>query len=252
MLFQPFNRLGQEAGAEEGSGIGLVVTKRLVELMGGTIGVTSSPGVGSMFWVELKTTEPVPVPAALVPAAPAPGVAGPARDSVTLLYVEDNPANLKLVQEIIRFRPELRLLSAPDGQLGLELARAHLPDVILLDINLPGMNGFDVLRQLRSDPRTAGIPAIALTANAMPRDVERGIAAGFFRYLIKPINIDEFTEAINSTIDMAGAVDRNGGTGNNGNNNSNNSNNSNSDDNGNGSATGERQAQLLAEKKEES
>jgi CheY-like chemotaxis protein/anti-sigma regulatory factor (Ser/Thr protein kinase) len=238
MLFQPFNRLGQEAGAEEGSGIGLVVTKRLVELMGGTIGVTSSPGVGSMFWVELKTTEPVPVPAARIAAQPAAGMPAPARDSVTLLYVEDNPANLKLVQEIIRFRPELRLLSAPDGQLGLELARAHLPDVILLDINLPGMSGFDVLRQLRADPRTAGIPAIALTANAMPRDVERGIAAGFFRYLIKPINIDEFTEAVNSSIGEAGATG--GGNYHNGNNNED------------GNATGERQAQLLVERKEES
>ncbi|QGZ43084.1 signal transduction histidine kinase [Pseudoduganella flava] len=210
MLFQPFNRLGQEAGVEEGTGIGLVVTKRLVELMGGTIGVSSSPGVGSMFWVELKTTEPVPLP---VPGPASPALAGlpvPERDSVTLLYVEDNPANLKLVQEIIRFRPELRLLSAPDGQLGLELARAHRPDLVLLDINLPGMSGFDMLRQMRADPRTAAIPAIALTANAMPRDVERGIAAGFSRYLIKPINIDEFTEAINATLSttMSGTTER--------------------------------------------
>jgi signal transduction histidine kinase/CheY-like chemotaxis protein len=206
MLFQPFNRLGQEAGVEEGTGIGLVVTKRLVELMGGTIGVSSSPGVGSMFWVELKTTEPVPLPVAGPAAQTLPGMPVPERDSITLLYVEDNPANLKLVQEIIRFRPELRLLSAPDGQLGLELARAHRPDLILLDINLPGMSGFDVLRQMRSDPRTAAIPAIALTANAMPRDVERGIAAGFSRYLIKPINIDEFTEAINAT--LSGTTER--------------------------------------------
>ncbi|TWI66157.1 signal transduction histidine kinase [Pseudoduganella lurida] len=198
MLFQPFNRLGQEAGAEEGSGIGLVVTKRLVELMGGTIGVSSSPGVGSMFWIELASTEPVPAPRAPAALPPAAGSAAP-RDSITLLYVEDNPANLKLVQEIIRYRPGLRLLSAPDGQLGLEMARAHLPDLILLDINLPGMNGFEVLRQLRAEPATAHIPVIALTANAMPRDVERGIAAGFFRYLIKPINIDEFTAAVNGT-----------------------------------------------------
>jgi len=104
------------------------------------------------------------------------------------------------VQEIIRFRPGMRLLTAPDAQLGLEMARAHLPDIILMDVNLPGMSGVEAVRVLRADARTGKIPVIALTANAMPRDVERGMAAGFFRYLIKPINIDEFTEAINSTL----------------------------------------------------
>jgi len=201
MLFQPFNRLGQESGAEEGTGIGLVVTKRLVELMGGTIGVTSSLGVGSMFWIELKATAPVPSLVAVLAEQPA-GVApdnGEDRPA-TVLYVEDNPANLKLVEEIISFRPDLQLLSAPDGHLGIELARAHRPDIILMDINLPGVNGIDAMKLLRSDPRTADIPVIALTANAMPRDVEKGLAAGFFRYLIKPINIDEFTEAINHTV----------------------------------------------------
>ncbi|NRR29257.1 response regulator [Oxalobacteraceae bacterium] len=200
LLFQPFNRLGQEAGSEEGTGIGLVVTKRLVELMGGSIGASSSAGVGSMFWIELRTTTPVPsrldgeTALALVTAPELP------QERATLLYVEDNPANLKLVEEIIRFRPDLRLLSAPDGHLGIELARAHLPDVILMDINLPCVSGLDALKLLRKDPRTAHIPVIALTANAMPRDIERGLAQGFYRYLVKPLNIDEFTEAINSTL----------------------------------------------------
>ena len=201
MLFQPFNRLGQESSAEEGTGIGLVVTKRLVELMGGTIGVTSSLGVGSMFWIELAATEPVPSrldAAAQHPARVARHRRGNA--PAVVLYVEDNPANLKLVEEIISFRPDLQLLSAPDGQLGIELARAHQPDIILMDINLPGVNGIDALKLLRNDPRTADIPVIALTANAMPRDVEKGLAAGFFRYLIKPINIDEFTDAVNHTM----------------------------------------------------
>ncbi|WP_020651866.1 ATP-binding protein [Massilia niastensis] len=201
-LFQPFNRLGQEAGAQEGTGIGLVVTKRLVELMGGQIGVTSSPGVGSVFWIELASTAPLasalaergPEAVAAAPSAP------PEGEPHLLLYVEDNPANLRLVEEIVRFRSDLRLLSAPDGHLGLSLARAHRPELILMDLNLPGMNGIEVLRQLRSDPVTAAIPVIALTANAMPRDIERGQAAGFFRYLTKPIDIDKFTEAINSTL----------------------------------------------------
>ncbi|MYN00780.1 response regulator [Pseudoduganella sp. DS3] len=211
-LFQPFNRLGQESGTEEGTGIGLVVTKRLVELMGGTIGVTSSQGAGSMFWIELASTEPTPSridpDAESVPPLPRHAQGEPA----TILYVEDNPANLKLVEEIISFRPDLKLLSAPDGHLGIELARAHQPDMILMDINLPGLSGLDAVKLLHTDPRTAHIPVIALTANAMPRDVEKGLAAGFFRYLIKPINIDEFTDAINSTMSFLARREEEGST----------------------------------------
>ncbi len=203
-LFQPFNRLGQENGSEEGTGIGLVVTRRLVELMGGEIGVSSSVGVGTVFWIELGLTEPVQAKfengAVLALERKQ---ARPAHATHTLLYVEDNPANLKLVQEIVGFRSDLRLLSAPDGHLGIEMAKAHLPDVILMDLNLPCVSGTDALKALRSDPRTAHIPIVALTANAMPKDVERGLASGFFRYLTKPINIDEFNEAIDSTLAFA-------------------------------------------------
>ncbi|MFL6659905.1 MAG: ATP-binding protein [Massilia sp.] len=203
-LFQPFNRLGQENGAEEGTGIGLVVTRRLVELMGGTIGVTSSVGVGTVFWIELQLTQPVQAVggASVLPLAAR-------KDSAsghhTLLYVEDNPANLKLVKEIVGFRSDLRLLTAPDAHLGIEMAKAHLPELILMDINLPGMNGVDAFHELRRDPRTNHIPVLALTANAMPRDIERGIEAGFYRYLTKPINVDEFNEAIDSTLAMIAA-----------------------------------------------
>jgi signal transduction histidine kinase/ActR/RegA family two-component response regulator len=199
-LFQPFNRLGQEAGAQEGTGIGLVVTRRLVELMNGTIEVTSSPGVGSVFTIELGTAAPL-LPHAGAgeerAAAPAAQEHGAPR---LLLYVEDNPANLKLVEEIVRFRPDLRLLAAGDGPLGLSLARTHHPDIILMDLNLPGMSGLEVLAQLQREPGTRDIPAIALTANAMARDIERGMAAGFFRYLTKPIDIDKFNEAIDLTL----------------------------------------------------
>jgi signal transduction histidine kinase/ActR/RegA family two-component response regulator len=199
-LFQPFNRLGQEAGAQEGTGIGLVVTRRLVELMNGTIEVSSSPGVGSVFKIELGITAPLaPQAGASGEAAPAPAASGGGAPHL-VLYVEDNPANLKLVEEIVRFRPDLRLLAAGDGPLGLSLARAHRPDIILMDLNLPGMSGQEVLAQLQREPATRDIPVIALTANAMARDIERGMAAGFFRYLTKPIDIDKFNEAIDVTL----------------------------------------------------
>ena len=214
LLFQPFNRLGQEGGTEEGSGIGLVVTKRLVELMDGHIGVSSEAGVGSTFWIELRAAASVPEPVS--PGLPRPDLAGALLDNsapVTLLYVEDNPANLTLVEEIVRYCPQLQLLTATDGRLGVEMARTHLPQLILMDINLPHVNGTDALKLLRADPRTAHIPVIALTANAMPGDVERSMALGFYRYLTKPINLDEFTEAINSTLAYVAQQRRQKGTG---------------------------------------
>jgi CheY-like chemotaxis protein len=196
-LFQPFNRLGKEASVEEGTGIGLVVTKRLVELMGGAIGVESTVGVGSTFWIDLglataqQFTAPEAAQLSLVPAQSPEAL--PRR---TLLYVEDNPANLELVEQLIARRPDLRLLSAADGNLGVEFARAYLPDVILMDIHLPGLSGIEALKILRADPTTAHIPIIALSANAVPRYIEMGLDAGFFDYLTKPIKVNLFMEAL--------------------------------------------------------
>jgi signal transduction histidine kinase/CheY-like chemotaxis protein len=195
-LFQPFNRLGKEASAEEGTGIGLVVTKRLVELMGGTIGADSVVGEGSVFWVEFPlTSAPQFALAESDAAAPKPQVADgtPIR---TLLYVEDNPANLELVEQLVARRSDLRLLSAADGTLGIEYARACLPEVILMDINLPGISGIEAMKILRADPATAHIPIIALSANAVPRDIEKGLEAGFFNYITKPIVVGQFMEAL--------------------------------------------------------
>ena len=204
-LFQPFNRLGQEGGAEEGTGIGLVVSKRLVELMGGEIGAESRVGVGSLFWIELHASEGHPPLAAPAGAAPSKRTR---IDTVlqrhTLLYVEDNPANLLLVEKILERRPDIRLISARDGVHGVSIARAALPDVILMDINLPGISGLQALEILAGDPATAQTPVIALSANAMPRDIARGLEAGFFRYLTKPIRIGEFLD----TLDLALASPR--------------------------------------------
>lgn len=200
-LFQPFNRLGQHASAEQGTGIGLVMTKRLVELMGGVIGVESTVGKGSMFWIEMNlTTDRVMTSeiADFCAALPPSGVDA-MQQAHTLLYVEDNPANLMLIEDLIARRPDLRLLSARDAQSGIEIARHSQPDFILMDINLPGISGINALQLLSEDVLTAHIPVVALSANAMPRDIERGLEAGFFRYLTKPIKINEFMD----TLDLA-------------------------------------------------
>jgi signal transduction histidine kinase/CheY-like chemotaxis protein len=199
-LFQPFNRLGQETGTEEGTGIGLVVTKKLVELMGGSIGVESTVGVGSEFWIELiRDATPQLAAGNTLPEELMPQAQGNGRLH-TLLYVEDNPANLMLVEQIIQEHPHLRMLSAHDGNLGIALARAHLPDVILMDINLPGISGSQALKILREDPLTAHIPVLAVSANAMPHDIEKGLKAGFFRYLTKPIKVNEFIDALSMAL----------------------------------------------------
>jgi PAS domain S-box-containing protein len=204
-LFQPFNRLGQEQSTEEGTGIGLVMSKRLVEMMGGVIGVESTVGMGSVFWFELNSARaPQLVLDRAEPAINAPALVPNGAPLRTLLYVEDNPANLTLVEQLIARRPDMRLLSARDGDLGIQLARTRQPEVILMDINLPGISGIEALKILRMDQATAHIPVVALSANAMPRDIEKGLQAGFFRYLTKPIKVKEFMDTLDEALEFAG------------------------------------------------
>jgi len=197
-LFQPFSRLGAENGAIEGTGIGLTITRRIVEMMGGEVGAESEAGVGSTFWIEL----PLGVQPAAGHGADTTAITAvipeqqPDEAMRVVLYIEDNPSNIRLVEQLFVRYKNIRLLNALTPELGLELARAHCPELILLDINLPGMDGYQVLALLREDAALKDIPVIAVTANAMPADIERGRAAGFSDYLTKPLDIAHFFATI--------------------------------------------------------
>ncbi len=201
-LFQAFNRLGREANSEEGTGIGLVVSKRMVEIMGGTIGVESTVDVGSVFWFEFESaSEPKHLSdeASESPIFVLPAISSESLS--TVLYVEDNPANLKLVEQIMARHPNIDLLTATNGKSGVELAQEKLPDVILMDINLPELTGFQALEILKDDVKTRHIPIIAVSANAMPCDIKKGIDAGFFRYITKPIRVNELMAVLNLALE---------------------------------------------------
>ena len=200
-LYKPFNRLGAENSDIEGSGIGLVVTKQLVELMGGTVGVESKVGHGSTFWLELPkdTLQPSKVMTEDETETKV-DLAVELESKKNILYIEDNPANLRLVTIILGGLSHINLRSAHEPLLGLDLAEAHQPDLILLDINLPGMDGYQVLQRLQNGAKTKNIPVVAVSANAMQRDINRGMEAGFIDYITKPINVEKFIECINSIL----------------------------------------------------
>ncbi len=199
-LFQPFQRAGQETGPIEGTGIGLVITKRLAELMGGRVGFRSTPGAGSDFWVDLPLDESASVMGPSTTAGRADvGGLGAQRGRV-VVYVEDNPANVTFMRDVLSEFDGMELVAAPTAEMGIEIARARVPDAIIMDINLPGMSGLEALQVLRRDDATKGIPVIALTAAASERDRQRGMQAGFFRYLTKPVKVDELVGGLEALL----------------------------------------------------
>lgn len=206
-LFNAFNRLGLEQTEIEGTGIGLVITKKLIELMGGRIGFSSDVGVGSTFWFELPIKLNKPHEKSI------PNINETSKNSIltnddmtklskkrTVLYIEDNPANLRLVEQILETIPDLHMWSAPEPLLGLELAKEHLPDLILLDINLPGMDGYEVIKHLKENDSLRETPVIAISANAMPKDIAKGKEAGFDGYITKPLNVKELLTVVKAKL----------------------------------------------------
>jgi signal transduction histidine kinase/response regulator RpfG family c-di-GMP phosphodiesterase len=199
-IFVPFERLGADRNAVEGTGLGLALSKRMIEAMGGAIGVESTVGAGSRFHFELPLVED-PLTRKEVGESPA----GPSRrhdgsHRGTVLYIEDNIANLRLMKEILAPYPEVRLLEAMQGKLGLELAHTHAPDWILLDVHLPDMPGEEVLHSLRRDPRTEKIPVTVLSADATPSQIHRLEAAGARDYLTKPLDVREMISLLETTL----------------------------------------------------
>lgn len=201
-LFQPFNRLGAEATEIEGTGVGLTITRRLIEAMNGSIGYETEPGKGTTFWVEVPRVSGTAQAAA---AEAAPGVSGPievtgGQSRWRMLYIEDNPANIQLMNALADELPNLELSTTHTAELGLEMAVQLRPDIIVLDVNLPGMSGIEAVRRLKMMSETRAIPVIALSANVTQSAIRRGIEAGFEKYLTKPLDITEFLNTLDDLL----------------------------------------------------
>ncbi len=206
-IFEPFQRAGQETGPIEGTGIGLAISRRLAELMKGRVGFSSEVGRGSTFWIEVPAYNPVTGERAVPESQATPVPASLAADGPRhkIIYVEDNPSNIAFMRELMDDLPRIDLITAPNAELGLELIRAHQPTVVIMDVNLPGMSGFEAVQRLREWPDTRGIPVIGLSAAALPRDTARAKEIGFYRYLTKPVKVAQLTATLEELLDRPGA-----------------------------------------------
>jgi PAS domain S-box-containing protein len=197
-VFTPFDRLGAELSPVEGTGLGLALTKRLIEAMGGDIGIESEAGRGCRFWIELALSLP---PTQQLAKQELPGMSPElSTKPATILYVEDNLANFKVIEVVLTYRPQVKLLAAMQGSIGLELAIQHVPDLVLLDLNLPDVEGTEVLKQLRDNPRTCHIPVIVVSADATAGQVARLLESGAHAYLTKPLDVPHFLQILDETL----------------------------------------------------
>jgi PAS domain S-box-containing protein len=200
-IFQPFHRAGQETGPIEGTGIGLAISKRLAELMQGSVGFMSTPGGGSEFWIELPVHHvALALPTASQQSSRETGDARSASGTRTVVYIEDNPSNVAFMREVVAELDDVALIAVPNAEVGIEMVRERLPDIVIMDINLPGMSGYDATRRLGEWPETRDIPVVALSAAAMTGDRARAAAAGFYRYLTKPIKVAELLDTLDGIL----------------------------------------------------
>ena len=210
-LFKPFERLGHELGNIDGSGIGLSITRQIVEMLGGQIGFESDEDKGSIFWVDIPISNKESLLEEEINAADTPALNSKRRKNEgvvrTVLYIEDNPDNVHLVEAIIGQFGYIELLTAENATIGFDLATSKRPDLILMDINLPGMNGLQALKRLKQTRETQDIPVIAITSNTMPKDIVAGLKAGFQAYITKPIKVSEFIQTIDQTLNSADQFD---------------------------------------------